>query len=407
MIARSLVCLASFLGIATIAQAGDWPHWMGPASNGSSPETGLLLDWPANGPKVIWKAPGGLGYSAVSVAGDRAFTIVQRGSDEVVLCLDAGTGKEVWQKKLGKGFNEKQGNGPRSTPTIDGKMLYVQSVNGPLVCLETATGKTVWEHNILSDFNVENVVWGLCASPVIDGDLVLAIPGAKDASAAAYDKNTGKLVWKSGSDKAGYSTPTAVTVDGKRQAIFFTASMLRGVDSATGKELWNIPWPCDYDCNICTPLAVGNLLFVSSGEKNGCTLFKLSAAAPPKVVWESRGARSIMLNYWANSVVHDKYLYGLSGEFNLRINLNCVELATGKLVWSKPNFGKGAITLAEGHLFITTKTGDLVLVPASPEAYKEKARVKMMGDNRTVPTIAGKKLFLRDTKNILCLDLAK
>jgi outer membrane protein assembly factor BamB len=151
---------------------------------------------------------------------------------------------------------------------------------------------------------------------------------------------------------------------------------------------------------------VGENLFVSSGEQVGCAMFHLSIGGPPEVVWQSKGAKGVLTNYWANSVEHQGYLYGLSGEFDKKIHLNCVDAKTGKLMWSRQDFGKGAITLADGHLFMTTKPGDLVLVRANPQKYEEKARVGLLGENRTVPTIAEKRLFLRDRENIYCLDIA-
>src|SRR5262249_28106621 len=158
------------------------------------------------------------------------------------------------------------------------------------------------------------------------------------------------------------------------------------------KELWRVSWTTEYDCNICTPLVIGDQMFVSSGEEVGCTLFKLKADGPPDIVWESKGAKSSMLNYWANCVAFDGHLYGFSGEFSKRIDLRCVDLATGKVKWSQDGFGKGSVTLADGHLFITTKKGDLVLVRATPERYDEKGRVTILGENRTVGTIANKRL---------------
>ncbi|MFN4259500.1 MAG: PQQ-binding-like beta-propeller repeat protein [Gemmataceae bacterium] len=384
----------------------DWPQWLGPARNGSSPETGLLTQWPAAGPKVLWKVAGGDGYSSVAVAGERAFTLVQRGGDELAIALDAATGKELWSTRIGPAFKNNYGNGPRSTPSIAGDHVYVTSVTGPLVCLEAATGKVAWQKNILKEFGAENITWGLSASPLIEGDLVLVIPGAKGAGVAAFDKRTGAAVWKTSNDKAAYASPVALTVDGQRQAIFFTAAGLLAVQPKNGQEAWSIPWETDYDCNICTPLVIGDRLFVSSGEKVGCALFQLKANGAPETVWESRGPKSVMMNYWANSVVHGNYLYGVSGEFNAPISLTCVDLNTGKVMWKQERFGKASLTLADGHLFITTKPGDLVLVPATPTGYEEKARIRLLWDNRTAATIANKRLFLRDRQHIWCLDIA-
>ena len=401
--------VAATLGGAALALAGDWPQWLGPNRNGSSPETGLLAAWPAEGPKVLWKVAGGEGCSSVVVAGGRAYTLVQRGGDELALALDAATGKEIWKTRCGPAYRNRYGDGPRSTPAIDGTRLFVQSVTGPLLCLETETGKIVWQRDILKEFEAENITWGLSASPLVEGELVLAIPGGKGAGVAAFDKATGKLAWKTGDDRAAYASPIAVTVGGERQAVFFTASGLLAVRPATGKELWRIAWTTEDDCNICTPLLIEDQLFVSSIDNVGCALYRLKEATPPTppaAIWESRGAKSVMQNYWATSVVHGQHLYGLSGETGV-VNLRCLEWATGQLVWSKDRFGKGTITLADRHLYILTKPGELVVAAASAKGYEEKARLKIMGDNRTAPTIADKKLYLRDRKNIVCLDLAR
>ncbi|MCI0458448.1 MAG: PQQ-like beta-propeller repeat protein [Gemmataceae bacterium] len=400
-----LVLVAGLLVVP--AHGADWPNWLGPNHNGSSPEKGLATKWPAKGPKVLWKVPGGDGYSSVVVAGGRAITMVQRGKDELVLALDAQTGKELWTAKVAPGFKNAFGNGPRSTPSIDGKHVYAQSVSGPVVCLEAEGGKEVWRRDLLQEFGAKNITWGLSASPLVEGNMVLVIPGAKGAGVAALDKSNGKTIWKLGDDKASYASPVAATVGDKRQLVFFTAPGLLGVEAQSGKELWRIPWQTEYDVNICTPLIVGDLVFVASGEQVGCALFRLKAEGKPEVVWESKGKGSVLKTYWANAVHHDGRLYGLSGEFDKDIDLNCVDLKTGKLLWSQKKVGKGAITLAQGQLFMTTKAGDLVLVNANPKGYLELSRVRLLGENRTVPTLANRRLYVRDLHNIYCLDVAE
>ncbi len=386
--------------------AADWPNWMGPSRNGTSPETGLLTTWPKEGPKILWQVAGGDGYSSVAVAQGRAITLVQHDGAEFVLALDAAKGTKLWETKVAGKYMNMYGDGPRSTPSIDGKFVYVQSPTGPLTCLDVEKGGVVWSVHLLNEFKAKNISWGLSASPLVDGDLVYAIPGAKGAGVAAFDKRTGKLAWKTGDDHAAYASPIAVQAGGQKQIIFFTASGLLAVTPDTGKELWRVPWNTEFDCNICTPLLVGaDRLFVTSGEEVGCALFKLSATAPD-VAWESKGKNSVMLNYWANAVVRDGYLYGLSGEFSKKIHFNCVDLKNGQLKWSRKDFGKGSLTLADGHLFITTKKGELILVRPNPAQYEEKARVALLSENRTAATIAEKRLYLRDRKNIYCLDIA-
>lgn len=404
---RWLLLALALCGTAS-ASAADWPQWMGPARNGASPETGLLTQWPTGGPKVLWKVPGGDGYSSLAVAGGKVFTLVMRGEDELVLALDAATGKELWKTRIAPAFKEEQGNGPRSTPAVDGKRVYVQSANGPLVCLDVENGKIAWQHDLLKEFSAKNIEWGLCASPLVDGDLVLAIPGGKGAGVAAFNKETGKLAWKTGDDKAAYSSPVIMNVGGKPQAIFFTAAGVLAVEPGTGTEFWRVPWKTAYDCNIATPLVIGDQLFVSSGEKVGCALLKPAGTAKPSVVWESKGPKSVMMTYWATAVAHDKYLYGMAGEYNVEPDLRCVDLATGKQAWTQ-KFGKANFSLADGHLWVTTVAGDLVLVSATSKAYEEKGRVKKLLKNdrfSTAPVIADKKLYLRDSQNVFCLDIS-
>jgi outer membrane protein assembly factor BamB len=401
-----LFALPAVLLLTGTAPGADWPNWLGPNHNGSSPETGLRTEWPAKGLKVLWKVAGGDGYSSIAVAGGRAITQVQRGNEELVLALGAADGKELWKTKIAAGFKNNYGNGPRATPAIEGKYVYAQSVSGPIVCLEADSGKIVWQRDLLKEFGAKNITWGLAASPLVEGNMVLVIPGARGAGVAALDKRTGKTLWKTGDDKAAYASPAAVTVGGQRQILFFTAPNLLAVTAADGKELWRVPWETEYDVNICTPLVMGNRVFIASGEQVGCALLELMAQGKPKVIWESRGKTSVMKTYWANAVLHDGYLYGVSGEFDKVIDLNCVDVKTGQLMWSKKKFGKAALTLAQGQLYISTKAGDLVLVHCNPKGYLERGRFRLLGDNRTVPTIADRRLYVRDLQHVYCLDIA-
>jgi outer membrane protein assembly factor BamB len=389
-------------------RAADWPNWLGPNKNGSSPETGLLTKWPKEGPKQLWKVSGGEGYSTVVVAGGRAITQVQHDGNEYVLALDAKTGKKLWETKIAPEYKNQFGDGPRATPTIEGNSVYIYSPSGLLACLDATKGDVTWSVNLLTMFAGKATTYGLSVSPLVEGDLVYAIPGGNGAGVAAFDKKSGKLAWKTGDDKAAYATPMSVTAGGQKQIIFFTATGLLSVTPDQGKELWRVPWKTGYDCNICTPLLVGkDLLFVTSGEEVGCAMFKLSATAP-EVAWESKGPTSVMMNYWANPVEHNGYLYGISGEFNEKLmHLNCVDAKTGKLMWSQKNIGKAAVTLADGHLWITTKKGAVILVAVNPTKYEEKARIQMLAPGcRTSPTISDKRLYLRDQKDIYCLDIA-
>ena len=395
------------LGGAACALAADWPQFLGPNRTGASSETGLLTTFPSGGPKVLWKVEGGDGYSGIAVAGGKAFALVQRGGEELLLALDAKSGKEVWKHKLGGAYKNQYGNGPRSTPTVDGGKVYVQSASGPLVCLAADDGKVVWQHDLIKLYGGKNIDWGLSASPLVVDGLVLALPG-ETGGVAAFDKTTGKLAWHTAKDKAAYASPMVLNVGGKKQIVCFTAVGVLALNPA-GKEQWRQEWKTDYDVNIATPLPVGDRLFVSSGENVGCALLAPSAEGKAEVLWESKGPMSVMKNYWATAVLHDKHLYGISGEYKGVTNLNCVEAASGKLAWSKERYGHVNLTLADGHLYILTIDGELVIAEANPKAYTEKARAKVLAAAKYVnaPAIADKKLYAKDGASIICVDIAK
>lgn len=395
------------------ARAADWPQWLGPQRDGTSAETGLIAKFGPAGPKVVWKVAGGEGISAVAVVGKRAFTMVQRppsgggAAVELAVCLDADTGKELWATVVGPGWKDQQGDGPRATPAVVGDRVYVQAATGKLACLNTADGKEVWARDLLADYKAKNIVWGLSASPVIDDGLIFAQPGARGAGLAAFDAATGKQVWTAADDVAAYASPAIIKVGEDKQVVFFTARGLVAVAPRTGKEAWRSDWPTAYDCNIATPLPVGgDRLFVASGEEVGCAMLKPAASGTPAVVWESRGAKSVLMTYWANALLRDGHLYGLSGEFSGVINLNCVDAADGKVKWSKTRFGAAGMVMADGKLYLTTRTGELVIVEAKPDGFTETARAALFADKcYVVPTIADGRLYFRDRRNVWCVDL--
>jgi outer membrane protein assembly factor BamB len=388
------ISLAGLLLAGATISAADWPQFLGPDRNGSSPETGLLAGWADKKPKVIWKVPGGGGYSQIAVAGDRAYTSVQRGQDEVILALDAVTGKEAWSKRLGIVKNK---TGPSTTPSVVGGRVYVQSTNGPLLCLEADNGKVVWQRDLLQEFKGGNTPWGMTVSPLIEGDLVLTVSGGAGAGVIALNKATGKLVWKSTNDALGYASPVVMKVGDEKQALFLNNEGIVAVKLDDGKERWRFPWPGESDVNSATPLVVGNRLLLAASDAG--VLLEPVVSGEPKKVW---GPMAAMNTYWATAVSHDGRLYGICDE-----HLQCVEAATGKLVWSQKNFGTGDLTLADGNLYILTIAGDLVVAPATPKGYQEKGRTKSLQPVRFInsPTIAGKRLFARDLKNIICVDI--
>src|SRR5262249_47040066 len=243
-------------GVETEALPGDWPQWRGPRRDGVSLETGLNWNWPEGGPRLLWEAKASEGFSGFAVAAGLAYAMLQDGNDEAVVCWDAETGKEQWRVRYAARFGGREGSGPRATPTLDGDRIYTVGGTGVFHCLKAATGKKLWRHDLLEEFGASNLQWGVSFSPLVEGDRVLTNPGGSNGnSIVAFDKRTGALVWHAFDDRAGYSSPIAVTAANRRQLIFFTGSRVVGLAPADGRLLWQYPWRTSYDVNAATPIA--------------------------------------------------------------------------------------------------------------------------------------------------------
>jgi outer membrane protein assembly factor BamB len=403
-------------------QREDWPQWRGPRRDGVSTETGLLPDWPEKGPPEAWRVKGGSGYSAVVVTGGRAFTMLREGNQEVVVCWDAATGKERWRFPYDCPYSNGQGSGPRSTPAVDGDLIYTVGATGLFHCLETATGKKRWRHDLLGEFKAHNLGWGVSFSPLVEGDLVFTMPGGPDGySLAAFDKRSGDLVWKGLADPAGYSSPIAITAGGVRQIVFFTGHSLVGVTPQDGKLLWRFPWTTQHGVNAATPIffrarssepgghpesrggkAVGDYLFISSNYGKGCALLKVSGQgshATVSLVYEGNQ----MQNHFASSVLYRGYVYGFNDA-----TLTCLDVRTGKALWKQRGFDKGSLLAAADRLYILGERGNLAVAEATPEQYRELAQFQAFRSRCwTAPVLADGRLYLRDEQEVLCLDLRK
>jgi outer membrane protein assembly factor BamB len=382
------------------ALAADWPQFRGLNRDGVSRETGLLKSWPAGGPKVLWKVPMGEGYSHVAVSNGRLYTLYGQGDQEFAVAMDPATGKAVWRTPIDRMYRSDMGNGPRSTPTVEGGMVYALSANGRLVALNAKDGRKVWEHDLPKELGGRMPGWGASTSPLVEGNLLLVDLGGR-TSLAAFDKKTGKVVWTSQSDVAGYSAPIAITVGGVRQAIFFTGTSVLAVSPRDGKLLWRVPWRTDWDINAATPLFVPpDKVFVSSGYGVGAAVYRIRAAdgkVRAEEVWKSRG----MKNQFSSSVLHNGVIYGFDDA-----TFKAVDAATGKERWKQRGFGHGSLILADGHLIVLSERGcNLALVEATPEEYREKGRDEVLsGKCWTAPTLANGRLYLRNEEELVALN---
>jgi outer membrane protein assembly factor BamB len=387
------------------AQTAAWPGYRGEFRDGVYRQP-IRLVW--EGLTPMWKQPVGGGRASFAVAGGRAFTLEQRKDDEVVAAYDVQTGRELWKSSWRAKFNSKLmglwggGEGPRSTPTWHEGLIYALGARGELRCLDAATGKLVWRTDILKDAGASNLTWGMAGSPLVAGDAVIVQPGgAKGRSVAAYDRRTGKKLWTALDDKTAYASPMLITLGGVTQLAIVNSGRLVGLSLDRREVLWEFPWKTDHDASATQPIVIGdNRVFYSSGYGTGAVVLELTKTGDTftvRQVW--RNIR--MKNRQSTSVLHAGFIYGLDEGI-----LACVDAATGDLKWKGGRYGHGQVLLANDHLVVTTEEGELVLVGATPEAFREVARVPALdGETWNVPAFADGILLVRNTKEMAAFDL--
>lgn len=385
------------------ARATYWTDFRGPLRDGHYRERPIRTDWPQGGLTPIWKQPIGGGYASFVIARGRAFTIEQRGPQEVVAAYDLATGRELWTNAWTAAFREFMGgDGPRATPTWADGRVYALGAEGEFRCLEDATGRVVWRTNILQDSGAANLQWGMAASPLIVDDTVVVLPGGGgDQSVVAYDRRTGKRAWSALADKQAYASSMLVTLAGVRQILVFTASRVIGITPDRGELLWEYPWTTQFDVNASQPLVIGdNRVFVSTGYGTGAAVVEIVAGGnglSAREVW--RNIR--MKNQFTSSVLHEGFIYGLDESI-----LACIDAATGELKWKGGRYGYGQVLLASGHLIILTEQGDLALVRATPDRHEEIARFPMLdGKTWNHPAMADGYLLIRNISEMAAFDL--
>lgn len=390
----------------------EWPQMLGPNRNGISEEKGLLEAWPASGPKELWRVPGGVGMSGLAISRGKVLTLVQKDGQQFLTAKNAETGAPLWETPLASQYENEMGNGPRATPTIAGERVFAYTGEGVLVGLNFSDGKLLWKHDVPAELKGKPADYGMACSPLVVGNQVIVAAGAPGAAVVAYDAQSGKLAWTAGEDPAGYSSPALLDVGGQKQIVVFTGGSAIGLTPEKGTLLWRYPYETDYAANIATPLAFRGQVFISSGENHGSVLLGLKADGEkyePREIWKSQGAQSMLRNEWQTSVLLDGHLYGFDnvGSAGPVTHLTCVEAATGKRIWQQPRFGKGNLIAADGKLWISTMKGELVVVRATPKAYEELGRATILGTTRQTPALAAGRLYLRDDKDIVCLDVRK
>lgn len=418
----SCFCLIA-LTLVPMEGAGNWPQWRGPNRDGVSTETGLLTQWPKEGPKLLWEAKGaGRGYASLAISGGRIYTLGDKtaGDDEstYATCFEEAGGKLVWKTKLSDVYDQGSPDwrGSRSTPTVDGDHIYYMTPQGDLVCLKTADGKEVWRKNMKSDFEGgKGDSWAYSESPLIDGDKVIVTPGKAKNTIVALNKKTGAKVWSAsveGDAGAGHSSVVISTVGNTRVYVQTTASGIYGVRANDGKVLWKYKFPARITAVIPTPIIKGDLVLAPTGYgTGGTTLLRQVASGEDGIRMEEIYVMKKELKNKHGGVVllGDKY-YGSKDDSPI---IWCADLMTGELQngWGIRTSGGGsaAITAADGHLYIRFARGTMALVKADAKDYKEISTFKIPHVDKmpswSHPVITDGKLYLREGDWILCYDI--
>lgn len=396
------------LALSTAASfAGDWPQWRGVNRDDVSTETGLLKTWPAEGPKRVWLFENaGMGYAGFSIAGGKLLTMGTRDGKEILLALDANTGKELWASPIGDILGNGWGDGPRSTPTIDGDRVYAMSGKGNLISASLADGKVAWTVSMAS-LGGSTPGWGFTESPLVDGKNVICTPGGNKGTMAALDKMTGAVVWQSAeiTEGAQYSSIVTATVGGKKQYMQLVMQTLFGVDPANGKLLWRSSWP-GRTAVIPTPIVKGDEVFISSGYGVGCKKVKISGNEATDVFMNKD-----LQNHHGGVILVGNLLFGHSDKSGWTV----MDFADGSVKSTAKGVGKGAIAFADG-LFYTLgeRSGEVALMEASATGWNEKGKFTLSpqaaarnpkGAIWVHPVIANGKLYLRDQEFIYCHDV--
>ncbi|MFM1768656.1 MAG: hypothetical protein RJA22_1185 [Verrucomicrobiota bacterium] len=399
-----LLLLTSILPLS----ADDWPQWRGPGRDGVSAETGLLKEWPTNGPQGVWVAAGlGRGYSSVSVVGDRVYTMGDGPEHSFVHALDGkAKGKILWSTKVGLPGGSYPGT--RSTPTVDGDHLYVLGQWGDLLCLQAADGKEVWRKSLKEDLKGKMMSgWGYSESVLVDGNQVICTPGGEGGTLAALHKKTGEVLWRSKdlTDRAAYSSVIKVEIGGVPQYIQFTDASVAGVAPADGKLLWRAPRRGS-TAVIPTPIYKDNHVFVTSGYGVGCNLFRIDSTGGKFSATEVY-ANKDFANHHGGVVLIGDHLYGHSDSRGWI----CMEMKTGKVKWTHAGVGKGAVAAADGMLICRSERGKgvIALVQATPDGYRELGRFnqpeRSTKESWPHPVIANGRLYIRDQDSLICFNL--
>jgi len=396
----AIAAVTMLLSSAGETARSGWHQFRGPLRDGKSAETGLSRSFGPTGPRELWRVPIGAGFSSVSVVSEHLYTMDSDEETEFALSLDASTGRTRWRVPVGAIFHDVNGDGPRSTPTVDSDLVFVLGSRGRLAALRTSTGETIWQMQITDAFEGELPTWAFATAPLVDGDrLVVEVGGSGSRAIAALEKRTGAVVWTSQEGNLAYSSPIPLEFGGETQLLFLLQEKLVSLDR-DGRELWSVPFAPQLDIKPASPVFVApDLILISASYDVGAKVVRLKSdggSLSAEELWSGRQMRS----HFGSAVALDGRIYGFD-----TATLRCLDASTGESCWAKRGLGKGSILYADGMFLVLSERGMLVLLEATPEAYRELASHQVL-DGRcwTPPSLAEGRLYLRNHSELVAID---
>ena len=392
------------LPVVTTPELPDVPQFFGASRDGVARSVNLARDWNATPPRQLWRQSIGAGWSSLAVVGGRAFTQEQLGEEEAVTCYDVLTGRLVWTHSNPVHFKQWQGgDGPRATPTVQGGRVFAIGATGILDCLDAGTGRRIWSRDVLAENKLENLTWGVSASPLVFDDTVVVTGGlSQGPTLLAYRRSNGEPLWRSGADKASYASPIIATLAGRRVILSVNAASLTANDPVSGEVLLSYPWSDDKWPKASQPVVLeGDRVFVSAGYGLGCALLEIKSGPDGKLVANPLWKNLRMKTQFNSVAAREGFLYGLDDGL-----LACVEIASGERKWKAGRYGSGQTLLADDLVIIQSESGAVALAEAQPGGFKELGRIPALtAKTWSHPTLAGRYLLVRNSEEFACYEL--
>ena len=387
------ICAALLLPAINLI-GDDWPYWRGPAKDGISPDKG----WnPAGIKKKVWEKNVGVGYSAVAVVGDRLYTMGNKDKKDIVVCLNADTGDEIWKFSYPCGTGGGYA-GPRATPVVDDGKVYTLSNEGDVHCIDAEKGKKILVQNG-SELGAKNIKWKYSGSPCVERDMVIVNAGERGM---AFDKKSGKVIWKS-NGMGGYSTPVVFELKGKKYVAIFSKNTFQIANLKDGSSVTSTPWQTSYDVNACEPIVEGDKIFITSGYKNAGAVFQFNGSSL-KQIWKNKNLKC----QFNTPILYKGYLYGADGNTG-KGNFVCVSFKDGKEKWRDKKAGYGSLVISDDKIIYLNDKGRVMIGKCSPSSFKPTDSGNVLSDAGkcwTMPVMINKKLYCRGANGkLICLDM--